>query len=489
MKTENTTNISRRQLLHFGGIASTALLLGLGNARTLEAQEVSATMSPSSITQGKKHSTLTTPEKALAMLTKQSEHFVQRVVKVAPNVFTAVGFHGANTTMIVGTDGVIIVDTLMGPESAANAMAAFRKHSDKPVKAIIYTHSHGDHTGGAISFMPKGAEVGKDVTVIGHIGMGGGHGSDRSIDTIAGKRDIRQFGRKLPKEEQTNRGLAPAGTIDHDRGTGFVPPNVRLDKDYKTTIAGVDVELILAPGETNDAIFVWLPKEKVLIAGDNFYQTFPNLYAIRGTPYRDVRVWAKSVAKMATYKPHALVPGHTSPIIGQKESTEALQYYSDAVQYVFDETVKGINAGLDPVTIAQSIKLPKEWANKPYLTEFYGTIEGASRAIYSGLLGWFDGNPVNLNPLAHTVTAQKLAALAGGSDKLFAQFQAAMQAEDYQWALVLADSLMLLEKIDHEVVRQGRIKAMRAIGAMEYNAPKRNYYLTYANELEQGSIK
>ncbi len=486
MKEKTTTDISRRQLLHFGGIASTALLLGLGNAKVLEAKEGSV-MAP--VLQDKKHSTLTTPQKALAMLKKQSEHFVQRVVQVSPHVYTAVGFHGANTTMIVGTDGVIIVDTLMGPESAANAMAAFRKYSDKPVKAIIYTHSHGDHTGGAISFMPKGAEVGKDVTVIGHVGMGGGHGSDKSIDVIAGKRDIRQFGRKLPKEEQTNRGLAPAGTIDHDRGTGFIAPNVRLDKDYATTIAGVDVELILAPGETNDAIFIWLPKEKVLIAGDNFYQTFPNLYAIRGTPYRDVRVWAKSVAKMASYKPEALVPGHTSPIIGQKESTEALQNYSDAIQYVFDETVKGMNEGLDPITIAQNIALPEKWADKPYLTEFYGTIEGASRAIYSGLMGWFDGNPVNLNPLAHTVTAQKIAALAGGTKALYAAFTKAMDDGEYQWALVLADSLKYLEGIDKDALRKAHIKALRALGSMEYNAPKRNYYLTYANELEQGSIK
>ncbi len=434
-------------------------------------------------------STLTTPEKAKAMLDKQNEHFKQRVVQVAPNIYTAVGFHGANTTMIVGTDGVIIVDTLMGPESAANAMKAFRKYSDKPVKAIIYTHSHGDHTGGAISFMPKGAVVGKGINLIGHVGMGGGHGSDKSIDKIAGVRDIRQFGRKLPKEQQTNRGLAPAKTIDHDRGTGHIKPNIRIDKDYKTTIAGVDLELILAPGETNDAIFIWLPKEKVLITGDNFYQTFPNLYAIRGTPYRDVRVWSRSVAKMASYKPDAIIPGHTSPIIGQKEATQALLDYSKAIQYVFDETVKGMNEGLDPITISQNIKLPEDLAKKPYLTEFYGTVEGTARAIYSGLMGWFDGNPTNLNPLTHKVTAEKIAQLAGGNEKLLAQFKKAVADKEYQWALVLVDNLLLLDKMDVKALRTEQIKVLRALAAMEYNAPKRNYYLTYSNELEEALKK
>ncbi len=482
----NGIDMSRRKLLHLGGVASTALLLGVGNTAHAEAKGVASDMTPSTADLAKMNGTLTTPEKALAMLTKQSEHFTPRVVKVSPHVYAAVGYHGANTIMIEGKDGVIMVDSLMGPESAGNAFKEFRKHSDKPVKAIIYTHSHGDHTGGASAFVPKGAEIGKDIIVIGHVGMGGGHGSDKSIDVIAGKRDIRQFGRKLPKAEQTNRGLAPAGTIDHDRGTGFVPPSLKISEDYKTTIAGVDLELIMGPGETNDAIFIWIPSEKVLITGDNFYHTFPNLYAIRGTPYRDVRVWAQSVAKMATYKPEAIIPGHTSPIIGQKESTEALENYSAAIQYVFDKTVEGMNKGLDPITIAQGIKLPEEFASKPYLTEFYGTIEGASRAIYSGLMGWFDGNPVNLNPLPHKATAKLMARLAGGVDKLQAQFNTALKNEEYQWALVLSDNLMLLDGVDHTAMQKEQIKILRTLGSMEYNAPKRNYYLSYANELEQG---
>lgn len=493
MNTESTNkNYSRRDFLAMSGTA-----VALGSVATVasgagitafadnaHAQNCVKQASPFMA------STMTSPEKALAMLQEQDKHFIKRIEHVSPNVYVAIGYHGATCSMIVGDDGVIMIDSLMGPESAGNAFADFRKYSDKPVKAIIYTHSHGDHTGGAKAFVPADAVVGKDFDVYGHVLMGGGHGSDPLLNQMAGKRDIRQFGRKLPKEEQTNRGLAPAGTIDHDRGTGYIPANIRIDSDTKLTIAGVDLELYPAAGETTDAVFIYLPKERVLFAGDNFYQTFPNLYAIRGTPYRDVRVWATSVAKMATFKPEVLVGGHTSPILGQKEATEALQNYSDAVQYVFDETIKGMNNGLDPITIAQNITLPEHLAQKPYLIEFYGTAQNASRAIYAGLMGWFDGNPTNLNPLPHTIKAAKMAELAGGVHKLLAQFEAAMAACEYQWAIELADNLTLLgadaglNEQELATVRTKHIAALRALGSMQYNAPNRNYYLTYARELE-----
>lgn len=425
-------------------------------------------------------STLVNPDIASEMLTTHNQQFQKRIVQVADNVYTAVGYHGATSSMIVGKDGLIIVDTLMGPESATNAFNDFRQYSNKPVKAIIYTHSHGDHTGGASAFIDK-----NDVTVIGHANMGHHHGTDKTLDTIMTQREKRQFGRQLPVHEQSNRGVAPASTIDHDRGTGHILPTTKIDDVYKTQIAGVDIEIYPAVGETNDAMFIWLPKEQVLFSGDNFYQAFPNLYAIRGTPYRDVRTWAKSVAKMATFEPQALVGGHTTPIIGKTAATTALKDYSEAIQSVFTQTTTAMNQGLDPVTIAQNIILPEQLQNKAYLTEFYGSMAHASRAIYSGMLGWFDGNPTNLNPLSHQQTAINIANLAGGNSQLFKQLTQSISEQDYQWALVLADHLSYLEGIDQKQVVQLKIKALRALAIRDYNAPNRNYYFSYANELEQ----
>lgn len=424
------------------------------------------------------------PETALKMLKSQNQQFEQQVVKVTKNVFTAIGFHGANTSMIVGPDGVIIVDTLMGPTSAKNALKALRKYSDKPVKAIIYTHSHGDHIGGASAF------AGSDNPAIyATTSFGSAEGVNAAVNPIKRKRGIRQFGRKLPEQEKTNRGLAPASTIDHDRGKGFLAPTVTIPQEgLTTTIAGVEIEFHPAPGETNDAMFLWLPKEKVLFAGDNFYSTFPNLYAIRGTAYRDVLNWSDSVGKMATFKPRFLVPGHTKPILGKKDATSALQNYSDAIRSVYDQTVVGINEGKSPDQIAHEVTLPEHLKNKPYLIQFYGTVPHTVRAIYAGLLGWFDGNPTTLNPLTPRQKAQKIAKLAGGTQSLSDQMEMALKMDEYQWALDLSDYLKWLEDGDKILARKTKIDALRGLAAQEYNAPNRNYYLSYANELESGQL-
>ncbi len=424
------------------------------------------------------------PETALKMLRAQDQQFEQKVVKVTGNVFTAVGFHGANTSMIVGTDGVIIVDTLMGPTSAANAFKALRAYSDKPVKAIIYTHSHGDHTGGASAFVGN-----EKPEIYAAENFGYATGVNEALNPIAFKRGARQFGRKLPPEEMTNRGLAPAGTIDHDRGKGFLAPTVKISQSgHKTTIAGVEIELHLGPGETDDAMFIWLPQEKVLFAGDNFYSAFPNLYAIRGVGYRDVLKWSDSVARMAEFRPHYLVPGHTMPILDEAASVAALEDYSEAIRSVHDQTVQGINAGKGPDQIAHEVQLPKHLKDKPYLIEFYGTVPHAVRAIYAGLLGWFDGNPTTLNPMEPKLKARKVAELAGGTQKLTEQMVSALEKNDYQWALELSDHVKWRDDGDRQLARKVKIKALRALGAREYNAPNRNYYLSYANELESGQL-
>ena len=430
--------------------------------------------------------TLTDPASALEKIRAQDQYFgTPKVIRSGSRVYTAVGFHGATTSMIVGDDGLIMIDSLYGPTSAANAMKALREASGTrlPVKAIIYTHSHQDHIGGASALLT----MNETPEVIAPAGMADASGVDAKLRPMMRHRGALQFGRQLPKEEQTNRGIAPAGTYDADMNQGFMKPTRQIAEPETLTIAGVKLCIEKAAGETDDAMFVWLPDDKILFSGDNFYQAFPNLYAIRGTPYRDVRVWADSVEKMSRLNAEHLVPGHTTPLHGEKRVREALTDYAAAIRAVFDQTVEGMNRLEDPVTIAQGIRLPEELAGKPWLSEVYGTVENASKAIFVGLAGWYDGNPVNLHPLSRAERAERMIPELGGRDAVFGKIDRALSEGDAQWALELIEILKGADLTPDETKRltTAQIKGCRDLAVRESNPLNRNYYLGWAHRLEK----
>ena len=323
--------------------------------------------------------------------------------------------------------------------------------------------------------------------MIGPEGMGHSSGADASVKKALQERGILQFGRTLPKEEQTNRGVAPAGTYDKDKGQGFMKPTHWVLSKEVLRIAGVTLHLEKAAGETNDAMFIWLPKERVMFTGDNFYQAFPNLYAVRGTPYRDVRVWANSVAHMASFKPEYVVPGHTTPIKGEKEATQALLDYSRAIRSVFDQTVAGINRLDDINTIVHTVKLPDDLAQKPWLSQVYGNVENATRAIYAGLVGWFDGQPVNLHPLSNQERADRMVNVMGGREKALQTIREAYSNADLQWTLeLIADTkaAQAFTSEDRKEILRLEVDTLRKIAQHESNPVNRNWYLGWANRLE-----
>ena len=279
---------------------------------------------------------------ATRLLKERSAEFQEDVIKVAHNVYVAVGFGVSPSSMIVGTDGVIIVDTMIDMDSAARALAAFRKITDKPVKGIIFTHSHGDHISGASAFI--GAEP-PQVWARDNFGAEARTFSGAFM-TIQNVRGARQGGFKLPPEKRINNGVAKAyypkrgGEVFSGGGSEKVEPTHTFSEPRKQIeIAGVKIDLVAVDGETSDALYVWLPNQKVLFSGDNFYKSWPNAYAIRGTPYRDIRSWAQADDAMAKEGAEVLVPGHTRPIIGKAEVKQALTDYRDAIRFVFDKTI------------------------------------------------------------------------------------------------------------------------------------------------------
>ena len=420
---------------------------------------------------------------AAASLAEHTKIFTKGIEKVAGNVYVAIGFGLANSIMIEGDDGVIIVDTMESCETAEEVLAEFRRITSKPVKAIIYTHNHADHIFGAKVFAQGG-----DIEIYAHETTA--YYVERLVSkmrTVIDMRSMRMFGNYLDEEGLVNCGIGPFLAFDSKSTLGYLPPTKTFSDILDVEVSGVRFQLVHAPGETDDQLFVWLPDQRIMLCGDNFYWTFPNLYTIRGTPYRSLQQWYQSIDKMRDKKPEYLVPGHTRPIIGAQRIETILRDYRDAIQFVHDQAIRGINMGMTPDELAEYVKLPPHLAGAPYLQPFYGKVSWSVRSVFSGNLGWFDGDSATLQPLTRMKQAHLMVRLAGSEAALLKHAQDALNGGEYQAALQLTGNLLQLNP-DSPNVKDVRIKALLALGEREENPNARHYYLTEALEIRDNFI-
>ena len=417
-------------------------------------------------------------------LIEHSKEFEQQVLSFdtpGGKIHFAIGFGIANSIMVEGEEGNIIIDAADSVYEAEKIYSLFRQKNSNPIKAVIYTHNHGDHTFGAAYYLTTQDEKPR---IISH------EDTDYYVQRIMGilnpiitSRSTRMFGTTLSEKDLINVGIGPRLNVSKSP-TGYIKPDLTFDDHLKINIAGIEIELFHAPGETNDQIFVWLPNHKSLMPGDNIYKTFPNLYTIRGTTHRDVKGWINSLDHMKTFNSEFLFPSHTKPIIGQEKIQDALNIYRDAIQYIHDQTIRLMNQGLYPDEIAEVIELPKNIADSPYLYEFYGTVRWSVKSIFNGYLGWFSGNPSELDPLSRKEKALRISKLAGGENALLEELKTAVKDNDMQWALELSDHLIALDYFIDEV-KNLRFEALIYEGSRSSNPNKRNYFLTSAFELNE----
>ncbi len=417
-------------------------------------------------------------------LQSHPEYFSKDVVRLADNVYQAFGFAASNVYMILGDEGIVIIDTTETTAAAQNVLTEFRKITDLPVKTIILTHSHRDHVSGARVFAAGGKPeiIASDRT-----------SGDSLIEETAHPRAAmamqartrRQFGIGLSyPDEIVSIGVGPGDRPLDGMGGGILPPTRRIGGEReKITTCGIRLDLVPAPGETPDHMVVWYADRKVLFSGDNFYRSFPNLYAIRGTEYRDFDIWADTLDLMMAFEPEVLAPGHTKAVTGADTIRETLTDYRDAIRHIITETRRGMDVGKTIDELAHSVKLPPELAGKPYLREYYGRVDFAVRAYFVGTMGWFDGNPTSLSPLSPADEANRFIELAGGPEAVMKAIERARKEEDHQWALQLIDRLI---HTGHGGEGTMAIKAdlLRRHARAQINCPTRHYYIQSARELE-----
>ncbi len=418
-------------------------------------------------------------------LTEHSQKMVPGVYQVADSVYLAYGYALTSPAMIVGDDGVIIVDPPEDVNKGRITLEEFRKFSDKPVKAVIYSHWHIDHFGGVAAFASHEDAASGKVKIIAHEtflanvikGSAGGTGP------ILGARVDYSLGTLLDvgAEGRINGGLGPDFVIENP---SLVAPNVLVDDVLVITIAGVRMHIVWAPSEAPDEIAVWLPELELLHTVEVIQgESFPNLHTIRGTRYRDPERWFTGIDILRRYPAKYMVPSHGRPVSGREEVAETLTAYRDGIQFVYDQTIRHMNRGLVPDELVEVVKLPPHLADHPWLGDFYGGVAHSVRQIYVGELGWFLGDPTFLAPTRPAESSGRTVEMMGGRDKVLDAARKAADEGDHQWAAELTTHLVRVDHNDSDA-RRLKAEALRQIGYGLTNINWRNWYLTSAQELD-----
>lgn len=400
-----------------------------------------------------------------------------RVEQPADGVFVAIGFDLANTIVVRTSAGNVVVDPGMTPERATAARDALLAASPGPTLAIIYTHSHIDHVGGAKVWTDAAdppPQIWATDAFAGHFIKQ--YEALRAAETRRGEH---QFGRSVSTELLPCSALGRRPDLERAGSTGARMPTHSFSGLQALRFGDTDIELHEAHGETHDQLFVWIPARSTLLPGDNYYAAFPNLYTIRGTSPRPVRSWIDSLDRMRRLAPAVLIPSHTLPILGRETIDAALTDYRDAIAWVFAEVIRGANAGLDVDTLATRVGLPQHLADKPALTELYGQIDWSVRAIYGAELGWFDERPEQLYP-ADDIATRELA-LLGGPDVLLREAETALTNNDPRWTLHLLAKLRATPVTP--TTRDLEARALRQLGEQTDNSNGRAYLLEAAARL------
>jgi len=378
-------------------------------------------------------------------------------IEVAENVYMAPGF--GNTFLVVTPEGNVVIDTSLSLFAPAH-VAALRAIDDGPVRYIILTHGHSDHTGGVGLWREDGTQViaqREQAELLDYTARLGGVLTHRSFDQFSLLLGLPSRPFSAPDAPVENHGAEQLATTTFDQFCEF-------------RLGGLTFQLVHTPGETPDHLSVWIPEYRIAFTGDNIYGSFPNLYTLRGTKPRWALDYIASLERVESWQPAIVAPSHEQPIYGVDAIRERLRRYRDAILFVHDETVRGMNAGTDVFTLMQTITLPPELD----IGEGYGAVAWSVRGIYEGYLGWFDENPATMYAVAPQATYRELITLLGGPEPVLARAQALVAAGRHAEALRLTD-VVLASDAANRTALETRLAAVEALFAASTNINERGW--------------
>ncbi len=411
--------------------------------------------------------------------------------QVTDRIYQVRGFDISNMTIIEGNRGIIIIDPLISMEVAGAGLELYRHHrGDKPVTAVIYSHSHVDHFGGVRGVVDEAEVKAGNVVVI---------APDRFMEEVtkenvlAGTPMIRramfQFGATLPKgpRAQVDAGLGKVTS----RGTvTLIPPTQIIREPIEVhRVDGVEMVFQLAPDtEAPAEMHMFYPGLRALNLAENATHNLHNIYPIRGAQVRDANAWAKYLNeardRFAT-KADVVFAQHHWPVWGNSRVLDYLGKQRDTYKYLHDQTLRLMNRGYKAAEIAEQLTLPKSLEQDWHVRGYYGTFSHNAKSVYQRYLGWYDANPANLNPLPPVERAKKLVAYMGGAGAAITRAREDFAKGEYRWVAEAMSHIVFAEP-DNKTARELGADALEQLGYQSESATWRNAYLLGASELRTG---
>jgi alkyl sulfatase BDS1-like metallo-beta-lactamase superfamily hydrolase len=412
---------------------------------------------------------------------------VHGLFKVTDGIYQVRGFDISNITFIEGERGYVVVDPLTSAQPAAAALKLMREHrGDKPVTAVIYTHSHVDHYGGIRGVLSE-AEIAAGTPIVAPEGFLKAAVSENVLlGNAMGRRATYMYGALLPKDA---RGHVDAG-LGKTVSTGsvsLVPPTISIrETGERLVLDGVEIVFQVTPDTEAPAEMNFLfPRHRALCMAENCTCHLHNIYTPRGAQVRDAKAWSfyiDEAKRLFADGTEVLFASHHWPRWGRGAAEGFLDLQRDLYQYVHDQTLRMANHGLTPLEIAERLALPPALAREWHTRGYYGTLSHNAKAVYQRYLGWFDGNPANLHKHPPVEAGRRYVEAMGGAEALLAKARAAFEAGDYRWTAELVNHLVFADPGDAEA-RALQADALEQLGYQAESGPWRAFYLTGAQEL------
>ena len=423
--------------------------------------------------------------------------------EVCDGIYQVRGFDMANTTFIRTDHGWIVFDVLMCKENMKAAKELMEnRFGPLDIKAVLYSHSHVDHFGGVEGIITREQVADATLSLKKQLASGktpvlapaGFLKHAISENVYAGiamaRRAQFQYGTVLDKGE---KGALSVG-IGMGQSTGtvsLIAPTYEIGEDVpKLTIDGLEIEFQLTPGtEAPAEMNAYFPKYRALWMAENCTGTLHNLYTLRGAEVRDANDWAKYIIEADQRfcdKTDVVFQSHNWPHWGE-EIHDYLLNTAAIYKFIHDQTLHYMNQGYTSTEVAAMLTLPEKLEKVWYTRPYYGTLAHNAKAVYQKYLGWYDANPVNLNPLPPSDTAKKLVEYLGSTDAVLRKARKDFEKGDYQWVAQITKELVFADP-SNQKARNLCADALEQLGYQAESGAWRNAYLMGAAELRKGNL-